>query len=175
MNWPTTMAVSGSTSKRDCDANSNSASQPEPPTFFLDRCLGRRIVAEELRAAGHLVEVHADHFPATESDAESDDSQWLTQVGARGWIILTRDANISKNQLELRALFNSGVPSFVLVSRKSLTGRQMAESFLKAMPTMRKLLTKFDWPFIATVTRAGLVKVAWTLSDLIKQIGEERR
>jgi hypothetical protein len=51
----------------------------------------------------------------------------------------------------------------------------MAESFLKAMPTMHKLLTKFDWPFIATVTRAGLVKVAWTLSDLIKQIGEERR
>lgn len=51
----------------------------------------------------------------------------------------------------------------------------MAESFLKAMPTMQRLLSKFDWPFIATVTSAGLVKLEWTLSDLIKEIGRDCR
>jgi hypothetical protein len=57
-----------------------------PVTFFLDRSLGKEIVAQALRAAGADVEIHDDHFPP---DAKDED--WLTEVGSLGWIVLTKD------------------------------------------------------------------------------------
>ena len=34
---------------------------PKRPTFYVDCCLGKT-VAEAVRAAGALVEIHKDHF-----------------------------------------------------------------------------------------------------------------
>lgn len=47
-----------------------------PVTFFLDRSLGKEIVAEALRVAGAHVEIHDDRFPP---DAKDED--WLNEVG----------------------------------------------------------------------------------------------
>jgi hypothetical protein len=44
--------------------------RPEAPTFFLDRSLGKNLVAEALRTAGVQVEVHDDHFAP---DAKDED------------------------------------------------------------------------------------------------------
>jgi hypothetical protein len=49
-------------------------------TFFLDHQIGRYQVAEALRAAGAVVEVHLDHFPG-----DTPDMDWLPEVGRRGW------------------------------------------------------------------------------------------
>jgi hypothetical protein len=49
---------------------------PEPWTFFVDRSLGGRVVAEALRAAGEAVEVHDDHFAV-----DAADQTWLADVG----------------------------------------------------------------------------------------------
>lgn len=54
------------------------------PVFFLDRNLGRSVVAEALREAGAHVEVHNEHFAQDERD-----DVWLDAVGARGWIVVT--------------------------------------------------------------------------------------
>lgn len=34
----------------------------EAPTFFIDRCLGNKLIVETLRATGVSVEIHDDHF-----------------------------------------------------------------------------------------------------------------
>jgi hypothetical protein len=34
----------------------------EPTTFFIDRCLGNKLIVETLRSAGVSVEIHDDHF-----------------------------------------------------------------------------------------------------------------
>lgn len=60
--------------------------RPDPPIFFLDRALGNRVVAEALRAAGAETRVHSDFFAP-----DAPDAAWLTQVGAWGWIVLTKD------------------------------------------------------------------------------------
>jgi len=65
---------------------------PKPPevvTFFLDRTLGKKIVASALRRAGVKVETHDDHFPP-----DAKDPEWLKEVGAKGWVVLTNDRHI---------------------------------------------------------------------------------
>jgi hypothetical protein len=58
----------------------------ESLVFFLDRSVGKRRVAESLRARGALVELHDDHFAK-----DVPDSEWIAEVIRRGWIIVTKD------------------------------------------------------------------------------------
>lgn len=65
------------------------AKSPPPPerwTFFIDRSIGGRIVADALRGVGETVEVHDDHFAKNATDVE-----WLTFVGTRRWVVLSKD------------------------------------------------------------------------------------
>ena len=34
----------------------------ESITFFIDRCLGNKLIVETLRGAGLTIEIHDDHF-----------------------------------------------------------------------------------------------------------------
>ena len=67
-------------------------------TFFVDRCLGT-YVGLELRASGLLVEFHADHFAD-----DTDDQTWISEVGRRGWVVLTKDKAISRRPVEVHAV-----------------------------------------------------------------------
>jgi hypothetical protein len=61
----------------------HSARLEEPFVFFVDRCLGRQIVPDALKAAlepSERVEIHDDHFAQ-----DARDVQWLKSVGERGW------------------------------------------------------------------------------------------
>ena len=75
-------------SKKRSAANSSSK-LPSRYAFFIDRSLGRKIVADALRQAGAEVHVHGDHFPP-----DARDEEWLRVVGQRGWIVLTKDKMI---------------------------------------------------------------------------------
>jgi hypothetical protein len=55
-----------------------SQSRVGPLIVFLDRSLGKHIVAEALRQAGAAVEVHDDHFLQ-----DARDEEWLREVGQR--------------------------------------------------------------------------------------------
>jgi predicted nuclease of predicted toxin-antitoxin system len=122
-------------------------------TWFLDRNLGRHVVADALRQAGVDVEVHDDHF---RRDAE--DEEWLREVGRRGWVVLTRDRRIRYRSHERAALIQAGVRAFVLVAG-NLSGREMAAVFVKALPAMRRFMVRHPPPFIAKVTRSGAVSL----------------
>jgi predicted nuclease of predicted toxin-antitoxin system len=133
--------------KRRSDASSE---LHEPLVFFLDRSLGKKKVAQALRQAGAVVEVHADHFP---SDARDED--WLQVVGSRGWIVLTKDERIRYRPNERRALLRAGVRAFILTGR-NLTGEEMGEVFVASLRRMTKLVHQRRGAFIAAVTRAGV-------------------
>ncbi len=92
-------------------------------TFFIDRCLGNKLIVETLRTAGVKVEIHDDHF-----SKDALDTDWIVEVGKRKWIVLTKDAKISKNQLERLAIASAKVKMFILASQR-LSGPQMANIF----------------------------------------------
>ena len=128
-------------------------SRVDPLIFFLDRNIGKHIVADALRHAGVEVEVHDDHFPP-----DARDDVWLPPVGARGWIVLTRDKRIRYRSQERTALLQARVRAFVL-SGGNLSAPAMAEAFVKALPAMRRFVARYEAPFIACVTQTGSVSL----------------
>lgn len=117
----------------------------------MDRALGTGTVAEALRRAGCAVEIHDQHFAQAAKDTE-----WLPEVGRRRWVVLTKDHHIRTRQNELVALLSANVAAFVLTAA-DLTGPEMAEAFVRALPKMRRTLTGQPRPFIARISRGGSV------------------
>jgi len=148
-------------SKKPSDANS--PSPPERQVFFVDGSLGRRIIPEALRRAGEDARVHDDLFPQ-----DATDETWLTEVGRRGWVVITKDTRIRYRAIETAALLSARVRAFVLTARGDLTGAEMAAIFLKALPAIRKLCAKHRPPFIARVSRDGGVALVFSGADIVR-------
>jgi predicted nuclease of predicted toxin-antitoxin system len=108
--------------------------QPQSITFFVDRCLGSKSIVETLRSTGINIEVHDTHF-----DKGAQDVDWLPEVGKKGWVVLTKDANIGKHTLERIAVTRAQIKMFVLASQ-SLSGSDMAAIFLKAIVAMQEFV-----------------------------------
>jgi len=123
----------------------------DPIVFFLDRCLGKNIVADTLRKEGALVETHDDHFAP-----DAKDEEWLLPVGSKKWIIFTKDQRIRYRNPEKLAVKKAKACVFT-ISGGDLKGIEMAEVFIKALPKIKKFVKKHQPPFIARVTKSGNV------------------
>ncbi len=127
---------------------------PEPLTFFIDECLGGKALSDALRAAGHVVVLHRDYFPAG-----ADDVVWLTALYERRaeWIVLTKDKQIRKRPLEKRALMAAGLRVFALTAADLGTDAQV-DAFLKGLRRIGRI-SRLPGPYIARVTASGDVKI----------------
>ena len=103
------------------------------PTFFIDKCLGTRVVPDALRACGVDVEIKTDHFAD-----DTPDVDWLPVVGEKGWIILSKDKQLRHNYLEIVLLLQSGAASFILTSG-NYTGQEMANAYVEALPAIKRM------------------------------------
>lgn len=129
------------------------AKQPEESVFFVDRSLGRSVIPEALQKAGVQVQVHDNLFPQDAADVD-----WLSKVGLQNWIVLTKDARIKSRPFEKTALMASGVRAFILVSG-NLTGEEMADIFVKAIPAIKKFILKHPAPFIAKISKNSSIEM----------------
>lgn len=125
------------------------ASLPSPPerlVFFIDRSLGRKVIPGALRGAGEEVRVHDDHFPQ-----DAKDQVWLAEAGKNGWVVLTKDKHIRYRAAEILALRTANVRAFVLSSGGDLSGAEVSQIFVKALPLIKRLCHRTAPPFIALV------------------------
>lgn len=106
----------------------STASPDQPYEFFIDECVAARPVASMLRDAGHRAHVQHDTFGSGTPDLE-----WLPEVGARQWILITKDKQIRKREIELRALRQANIRAFVLTAA-GLTGQEQAHVLERALP-----------------------------------------
>jgi PIN like domain len=120
-------------------------------TFFIDRSLGARLLAAALRSAGATVEVHDDHFPQ-----DTVDTEWLSEVGRRRWVVLSKDVRIRRDREERSALLDAGVKAFFL-TQQGLTGETMAEIFVCALAEMTRRAARSKRGFICTIARNGQI------------------
>jgi predicted nuclease of predicted toxin-antitoxin system len=121
-------------------------------TYFIDRALGKSI-GEALQNLGVEVEFHKDHFAP-----DSPDTEWLTIVSQRGWIVLTKDENIGRNPLEIRAMASSNAKVFALVSG-NLNTLQMRTIFAEAIDKIDKFARGNQPPFIAKIYKDSRIKL----------------
>jgi hypothetical protein len=119
--------------------------EPHETVYFTDRDLGHQFPAM-LRAAGLRVERHDDHF-----DQLTPDSEWIAEIGRRGWVAVTRDKRIRYTPLALETLMTSGARLFVIVGR--FTNEEAAETFVRQSKKAENLLRKESKPFIAKIRR----------------------
>jgi len=109
--------------------------------------LGRGI-AHRLQSEGHEAKPF-DEF------AGKRDVDFLPIVGERGWVLLTKDKNIRRNQLEVEAILNAGVRAFVITAT-NLSHQQIADLVSKAIPKIGRI-SQQRGPFVYNITSTGIV------------------
>lgn len=134
-------------------------SQPEPPpTFLVDRSLGRYAVPEALRAAGHVVITLAEHLGSEQAAQEAADIDWLDSIAGRDdLVVLTSDHNIRRNPEEQAALRRGGQRLFVPHSKK-LTGSQCGVLYVENANRIVQYARK-PGPYVVRVAPAGLDRI----------------
>jgi predicted nuclease of predicted toxin-antitoxin system len=119
------------------------------PTFYADRCLGKGVVLA-LRNAGANVEAHDDHFAQNEQD-----TSWIPNIAARGWVILTKDKNIRRPGPERDAVVGANARVITLTSG-NMRGAVMAALFVQHITEMEQLAASQPAPFVAILGPGGL-------------------
>ncbi len=137
--------------KRSRSKRRSGTSEPPDIPLFLDRALDFDTLYNALVKAGASVIRHRDHF---EDDAL--DPEWLPVVGHQGWAVLTKDKAMQRSEIEKAAIRNARVCVFILV-RSDLSGDEICAIFVKALPSIAKILLHHDPPFIAKIYRDGSV------------------
>jgi hypothetical protein len=69
-------------------------SQPDSPTFLVDRSLGRYTVPDRVVALGYACLTLADFYQDEQAAQSAADTAWLSQIAPYGHVILTRDGNL---------------------------------------------------------------------------------
>ena len=115
--------------------------------------MGQKIIAERLRQNGVQVEVHDDHFPQNALD-----EVWLSEVGKRDWIVLTKDDRIRYRPAALEAYRRNKSRVFIFGSGE-MKAQEMADAFIRALPKIPRLVRRTPVPFFARISRAGLVSL----------------
>jgi hypothetical protein len=115
----------------------------------LERSFGGAILLQELRRFGVKVEPHSARFRH-----DTKDEHWLAFVGKQKWIVLMRDQTIGRRPLELEALLNAGVKSFVLVQGQ-LPDSENARIIIGALPKILRMIADNNFPFIARIAQSG--------------------
>lgn len=73
-----------------------------PFEVYVDRSLGRTVVAEALRNEG--VTVHTEFEVFDDPRPAVSDERWLERVGREGWVAFTKDTRIRYRTSETGAL-----------------------------------------------------------------------
>ena len=147
------MAAQNPKSKKQSAASSGSTPPDLAHVFFIDRSLGQKIIAERLRQNHVHVEVHDDHFPQNALDED-----WLSEVGKRGWIVLTKDDRLRYRPAALESYRRHDVRVFIFGSGE-MKAQEMADAFTKALPKVLRFVRNKPAPFFARISRTGLVSL----------------
>lgn len=100
----------------------------DPPEFFIDRSLGRKVVPEALRGYGLIVHTMAS-INGEQAGQASKDETWLAEVGRRGFVVLMKDDAIRRRPAERDVLIAGGVRAFCLTNAQ-LRGEEQARRFV---------------------------------------------
>ncbi|MCW2752362.1 MAG: hypothetical protein JWR83_3472 [Aeromicrobium sp.] len=89
--------------------------------------------------------------------AKSPDLEWMPFVGARDWIVLSRDRRIRSRPAELAAYWENGIQSVRLGAKKDLTPHDQVAMFNKHEIRLRRLAIKLGpGPWAVSLTVSGV-------------------
>lgn len=83
-------------------------------------------------------------------------------MGRQGWVVLTKDKNIRYRKNEITAILGTNVRAFILTAKGDLTGAEIANIFIQALPGIKRMAALTTPPFIARVQRDSTVEIIRT-------------
>ena len=122
---------------------------PDEPILFLDRSLGKHIIADRLRSEGMKVEVHDDHLPA-----DAPDEDCLALVGRNGRVAITKDRNIRYRAAEIDAIRVHSA-RVIVIRMKNASGSDLAELLEKGRRRIARFAARTTAPFVARMYGNG--------------------
>jgi hypothetical protein len=128
------------------------APEPDELTFFVDRSLGKSIVAG-LRTAGLQVLSMADVYGEKAAQLLADEV-WLRDAGEKDWVVLTKDDAIRRRPAERDALTEAEVRVFCLTNRNMRAAAQTERFVINRHRIVRQART--PGPYIFGVYEGGL-------------------
>ncbi len=137
--------------------------QSRQVVFFVDRALESKRLLQTMKENGAIIEKHSDHFAPDTMDIE-----WLPVVSQRGWVILTKDARIGRNPLEIMAIARAKASVFILWSG-NLPSQEVATLFSGIVSKLERFALNNSAPFIAKVYKDRSV-VMWKNSNQLDKI-----
>ncbi|HEU4760528.1 MAG TPA: hypothetical protein VFT91_11195 [Dehalococcoidia bacterium] len=117
--------------------------------IFIDRSIPKG-VADALKAVRDDVRWLEDEF---QHDAK--ETEWLPEIGKRGWLVISRDKKIRTRPGERRALVDAGVGCFILAQKQNLTRWDYLKLIAASLDEMEEAFASTRKPFIYTVGRTG--------------------
>lgn len=125
------------------------------PVYFTDEnALG---LGKLLRRLGRDDIVYPGHEELPEVPLSTEDLDWLPVVGARGYIVLTRDRRIRSRPAELRAYYEHGVRSVWIGAKRDMGPPQQLQMFLEHEGRLRRQIIKLGaGPWALAMNRSGV-------------------
>ncbi|AEV15107.1 hypothetical protein TCCBUS3UF1_570 [Thermus sp. CCB_US3_UF1] len=115
------------------------------PVYFCDRNLGKGF-PQRLRELGLEIKAHDELF-----SPDTPDEEWIPQVSAQGWVILTLDAQLRYRPVE-RAILRSFGARVILFTQPKQPERGwlllLAEEFAQAQGKVTGFLKQNSAPFV---------------------------
>lgn len=95
-----------------------------------------------LRRLGRHDVVYPGHEELPEIPRGAEDLDWLPLVGARGYVVVSRDRRIRSRPAELRAYHENGVRSVWIGAKQDLGPHQQLDLFLQHEARLVREITK---------------------------------
>lgn len=127
---------------------------PFSPIFFADEnTLG---FAKILQRSGRTDILSPGHDRLPEVPLGTPDLDWMPLVGARGFIVVTRDRRIRTRPAELAAYRQHGIRSVWLGAKRDMRPDEQAELFLRFEERIvRQIIKRGAGPWALALTLTG--------------------
>jgi hypothetical protein len=86
------------------------------------------------------------------------DMTWLPDVGARGWLVVSRDKKIRTRPGERQAIIDGRVGCFCLIQKQPLNRWQYLKLLVMTLDEMQRIFTATPRPFLYGVGAAGQLR-----------------
>jgi hypothetical protein len=121
--------------------------------IFIDRSVPKG-VAEALKQVRDDVCWLEDVF----EEGWIKDREWIPEIGARGWLVVSKDKKIRTRQEERRAAKENNVGCFILNYKQPLNRWEILKLVASSLDEMEEEFANTPRPFMYTINGQGTFK-----------------
>lgn len=83
------------------------------------------------------------------------DREWIPEIGARGWLVISKDKKIRTRQEERRAIRDNNVGCFILNYKQPLNRWEILKLVASSLDEMEEKFANTPRPFMYLIDRNG--------------------